>query len=168
MKARLKILPDKLRGGAWPSPVRAVRCPVKSGNDRDPRLLLPAALRKEAGHTRGTAADKAEEGVGHGRSVCPEFPGPHASCNGGNSGFRPRKGEVIPKSCLSWDRGLQPALVNRGIPSNRASSSRGEYVPAPCTHRPSLHPSGVWMRRGPLGCVESGLRKEGEVVTRWP
>jgi len=29
------------------------------------------------------------------------------------------------------------------------SSSRGEYVPAPCTHRPSLHPSGVWMRLGP-------------------
>ncbi len=42
MKARLKILLDKLRGGAWPSPVRAVRCPVKSGNERDPyHYLLP-------------------------------------------------------------------------------------------------------------------------------
>jgi hypothetical protein len=40
MKARLKVLLDELRGGAWPSPVRAVRCPVKSGNDRDPRPLL--------------------------------------------------------------------------------------------------------------------------------
>ena len=41
MKARLKVLPDKLRGGAWPSPVRAVRCPVKSGNEQDlhPQLL---------------------------------------------------------------------------------------------------------------------------------
>ncbi len=29
----------------------------------------------------------------------------------------------------------------RGIPSNRVSSSHGEYVSAPCTHRPSLHPS---------------------------
>jgi hypothetical protein len=168
MKARLKVLPDKLRGGAWPSPVRAVRCPVKSGNDRDPRLLLPAALQKEAGHTRGTAADKAEEGVGHGRSVCPESPGPHASCNGRDNGLQPRKGKVILKPCLSWDRGLQPALVKHGIPSNRASSSRGEYVPAPCTHRPSLHPSEVWMRRGQPGCVEPGFRKEGEVVTRWP
>ena len=109
MKARLKVLPDKLRGGAWPSPVRAVRCPVKSGNDRDPRpLLLPAS----AGHTGETAAEKAEEGAGHGRSVCPESPGPHASCNGRDRGFRPRKGKVIPKPCLSWDRGLQPALVN--------------------------------------------------------
>ena len=37
MKVRLKTLPDALRGGAWPSPARAVRCPVKSGNERDPR-----------------------------------------------------------------------------------------------------------------------------------
>ena len=44
MKARLKVLPDELRGGAWPSPVRAVRCPVKSGNDRDPHPPLQLAL----------------------------------------------------------------------------------------------------------------------------
>ncbi len=36
MKVRLTTLPDKLSGGAWPSPVRAVRYPVKSGNERDP------------------------------------------------------------------------------------------------------------------------------------
>ncbi len=91
MKARLKVLLDELRGGAWPSPVRAVRCPVKSGNDRDPHpLLLPRSFSK--GHSEGTAADKVEEGVGHGRSVCPESSGPHASCNGWDSGFRPREG----------------------------------------------------------------------------
>ncbi len=55
-----------------------------------------------------------------------------------------------------------------GMPSNRASSPRGEYVPAPCTHRPSFHPSGVWVRRGLVGPVESKLREEGKVVTRWP
>ncbi len=44
MNARLKVLLDKLRGGAWPSPVRAVRCPVKSGNDRDPYPLLLSTL----------------------------------------------------------------------------------------------------------------------------
>jgi hypothetical protein len=70
----------------------------------------------------------------------------------------------------------QPQLGSRaetrprehGIPSNRVSSSRGEYVPAPCTHRPSLHPSLVWARRDRLGHVEPKLGKGGEVVTRWP
>ncbi len=42
MKARLKTLPDSLRGGAWPSSVRTVKHPVKSGNERDPRPQLPA------------------------------------------------------------------------------------------------------------------------------
>lgn len=56
MKARLKALPDKLRGGAWPSPVRAVRCPVNSGNGRDPYLQLPADAMR-AGHSEGTAQE---------------------------------------------------------------------------------------------------------------
>ena len=78
MKARLKVLPDKLRGGAWPSPVRAVRCPVKSGNDRDPHPLLLLALapgtlgrpppirrRKE----RATAGQYAPNPPGHTRAA---------------------------------------------------------------------------------------------------
>ncbi len=65
-----------------------------------------------AEHSCGTAADKAEEGTGNGRSVCPESPGPHAGCNGIDRGLPPREGEPIPKLYLSWDRGLQPALVN--------------------------------------------------------
>ena len=32
-------------------------------------------------------------------------------------------------------------LHEGGIASNRASEWRGEYVPGPCTHRPSHHPS---------------------------
>ncbi len=35
MKVSLKGLPDKPRGSAWPSSAHAVRCPVKSGNERD-------------------------------------------------------------------------------------------------------------------------------------
>ena len=41
MKVRLKVLPDKPRDSAWPPSVRAVRCPVKSGNEQDLHLLLP-------------------------------------------------------------------------------------------------------------------------------
>jgi len=40
MKVRLKALPDEPRGSAWPSSARAVRCPVKSGNERDLYLQL--------------------------------------------------------------------------------------------------------------------------------
>ena len=42
------------------------------------------------------------------------------------------------KGCRSSDR---------GIASNRASARRGEYVPGPCTHRPSHHPSRGYPKR---------------------
>ncbi len=87
MKVRLTTLPDELRGGAWPSPVRAVRYPVKSGNERDPRLYLPTRSHDFVGNTKGTAVDKTEEGAGKGRPVCPETPGLHAGCNGMNNGL---------------------------------------------------------------------------------
>ncbi len=56
MKVRLKVLLNKPRGGAWPSSARAVKCPVKSGNERDLRLQLPAGL--VTGHIVGTAFEK--------------------------------------------------------------------------------------------------------------
>ncbi len=43
MKVSLKGLLDELRGGAWPPSARAVRCPVKSGNERDLYLQLLSA-----------------------------------------------------------------------------------------------------------------------------
>ncbi len=61
-------------------------------------------------------------------------------------------------------------LHEGGIASNRASAWRGEYVPGPCTHRPSHHPSGGYPKpfvqpaRG--DDVEGTSREEGEVVTR--
>jgi hypothetical protein len=77
-----------------------------------PAPFVASGVREDPGHTKGTASAKEEEGAGHGRSVCPESPGPHASCNGWDRGSRPREGEAIPKPSLSWDRGLQLALVN--------------------------------------------------------
>ena len=40
MKDSLKGFPDEPRGSAWPSSARAVRCPVKSGNEQDLYLQL--------------------------------------------------------------------------------------------------------------------------------
>ena len=46
MKVRLKVLLDEPRGGAWPPSARAVRCPVKSGNEQDlyPQLLTNSVI----------------------------------------------------------------------------------------------------------------------------
>jgi hypothetical protein len=62
-------------------------------------------------HIRGTAGAKPEEGEVYGRSVCPEFPGPHARYKGRDNGSRRRKAEAIPKLVHSSDRGLQFTLV---------------------------------------------------------
>ena len=55
MKVMLKTLPDEPRGGAWPSSARAVKCPVKSGNERDlyPQLLTNYVIE----HIVGTALE---------------------------------------------------------------------------------------------------------------
>ncbi len=57
MKVSLKGLPDEPRGIAWPSSARAVRCPAKSGNERDLylQLLTTQFLRTE--HIVGTALE---------------------------------------------------------------------------------------------------------------
>src|SRR5947209_109572 len=57
-----------------------------------------------------------------------------------------------------------------GIASNRGSACRGEYVPGPCTHRPSHH--GSWFDLKPVrqparGAADHGRVSDwGEVVTR--
>ena len=47
MIVRLKALLDEPRGSAWPPSARAVRCPVKSGNERDLYLQLLTAFGTE-------------------------------------------------------------------------------------------------------------------------
>src|SRR5262249_440907 len=57
-----------------------------------------------------------------------------------------------------------------GIASNRGSACRGEYVPGPCTHRPSHH--GSWLYPKPVRQLARELADHGkvsdwgEVVTR--
>ena len=70
--------------------------------------------------------------------------------------------------------------LERGMPSKRKSSACVDYVPALCTHRPSLLPIGSvgelsglerW-HRSPAPRIENfnkpALLEEGEVVTRFP
>ena len=82
-----------------------------------------------------TARVKWEEGKGDARSVWPEFPGPHVAYNGQDNEFRRRKAKVISKTWPKFGLRAETRPHEAGIPSNRVSSSRGEYVPALCTHR---------------------------------
>src|ERR1051325_11179939 len=82
-------------GAAWLSSARAVRCWVKSRNERNPCSLLPA---DHAGHSKGTAGEKPEEGGDDVKSSWPLRPGLHTRYNGRYKPLRSRKGERIGKS----------------------------------------------------------------------
>ena len=98
MKVRLNVLPNEPRGSAWPSSARDVRCPVKSGNERD---LYAQLLTSIAICDRAHCADcsrNGEEGAGNGRSVCSESSGLHARNNGRDNGMQHRKVKLILKT----------------------------------------------------------------------
>ena len=90
MKDSLKGFLDEPRGSAWPPSARTVRRAVKSVNERDPCLYLPASS-MEGVHYKGTAGDEPEEGAVDDRSVCSESPGLHVDYNGMDNWMRRRK-----------------------------------------------------------------------------
>jgi hypothetical protein len=81
-----------------------------------------------------------------------------------------REGEPIPKSRSQFGLESATRLHEVGIASNRGSARRGEYVPGPCTHRPSHHGSQLYRKpvRQPAREVAAyGMTGDwGEVVTR--
>ena len=125
-------------GAAWLSSARVVRCEIKFFNERNPHRPLPPG---EAGHSDGTAGDKPEEGGDDVKSSWPLRPGPHTCYNGRYRAKRCREAERTAKSRSQYGLGSATRPHEVGIASNRASAWRGEYVPGPCTHRPSHHPS---------------------------
>src|SRR6202048_4314982 len=82
-------------GGAWLSSARVVRCWVKSRNERNPCLQLPAG---KAGDSGGTAGVKPEEGGDDVKSSWPLCLGLHTCYNGVNRGKPTREGELISES----------------------------------------------------------------------
>src|SRR6186713_1698767 len=154
-------------GGAWLSSARVVRCWVKSRNERNPCPLLPS---RYGGHSAETAGDKPEEGGDDVKSAWPLCLGLHTCYNGRYKPSRARKGELIGESRSQFGSSAATRRREVGIASNRGSARRGEYVPGPCTHRPSHHES----RQHPKpvaqpfweGAVEGGVGDWGEVVTR--
>ena len=60
---------------------------------------------------------------------------------GANRGQQSREGEPIPQKHSQFGSQAATRLREVGIASNRRSAGCGEYVPGPCTHRPSHHES---------------------------
>ena len=92
----------------------------------------------------------------------------------GTVGRQAARRSESPKPGPSSDRGLQPAPVKPESLVTAGQHYRGEYVPGPCTHRPSRHESR--QRLKPVGqpggfglweaAVEGGAGDWDEVVTR--
>ena len=80
----------------------------------------------------------------------------------GNRGKRSREAEQTPETRSQF--GLQAAtrLHEVGIASNRGSACRGEYVPGPCTHRPSHHES--WQHPKSVGERKKPPPKVGSMI----
>ena len=125
-------------GAAWLSSARAVRCRLKCHNERNPRPQLPSG---RAGHSGGTAAARCEEGGDDVKSARPLRPGLHTCYNGAHRGMAACKCVRIYKTPLSSDWGLQPDPTKLDSLVIAHQPWRGEYVPGPCTHRPSSHES---------------------------
>ncbi len=76
-----------MTGAAWLSSARAVRCSVKSGNERNPHRQLQVSGE--------TARDKRVEGGDDVKSAWPLCPGLHTRYNGRYNGSPTREGEPI-------------------------------------------------------------------------
>ena len=157
-------------GAAWLSSARVVRCWVKSRNERNPCPLLPAAVEIPAGDSGGTAGAKPEEGGDDVKSSWSLRLGLHTCYNGQYRGLRGSNAEPIPKAVLSADCRLQPGGMKLESLVIVDQHRHGEYVPGPCTHRPSRHGSDERPKsvsEPARGQAAEGERRDwGEVVTR--
>ena len=133
-----------MTGGAWLSSARVVRCWVKSRNERNPYCQLPTGC---AGHSGGTAGDKPEEGGDDVKSSWPLCPGLHTCYNGLYKELRYCEVERISKNRSKSGLKAETRLHEVGVASNRGSARHGEYVPGPCTHRPSHHGSWLYQKQ---------------------
>ena len=120
------------------SSARVVRCWVKSRNERNPYFQL---LTGDAEDSEETAGDNSEEGGDDVKSSCPLCSGLHTCYNGDYKEKRYRKVERISKKSSQFGLWAATRPHEVGVASNRGSACRGEYVPGPCTHRPSHHGS---------------------------
>jgi hypothetical protein len=110
---------DAKQGAAWPSSVRAVRCWVKSRNERNPYCLLPSGY---AGDSGKTAYASREEGGDDVRSSWPLRLGRHTCYNGRYRVQQAGNSKRITKSLSQFGLGSATRPYEAGIASNRISA----------------------------------------------
>ncbi len=139
-------------GAAWLSSARVVRCWVKSRNERNPCDLLPPLfgastlirLPLQKGRKVGmTSSQHGPYAQGCTRTTMPGTERADAA--------RRRKSM---KTRLNSDRRLQLACVKPESLVMAYQLRRREYVPGPCTHRPSHHGSRLFPK-----CVRQPARE---------
>ena len=132
-------------GGAWLSSARVLRCWVKSRNERNPSFelpslstfgkkgklkILPVISRRKV---RMTSSQHAPYALGDTRATM-----------AGTKRCKPARASQPQKPGLSSDCRLQLACMKSESLVIAGQPYGGEYVPGPCTHRPSHH--GSWSR----------------------
>ena len=126
-------------GAAWLSSARAVRCSVKSGNERNPYVLLRrpqgTALWTDCPVSTGRKVGMTSSPYG------PYTQGCTRTTMHGTMGSNTARWSKSSKTVLSSDRRLQLAYVKLESLVMAHQLRRREYVPGPCTHRPSHHES---------------------------
>ena len=132
-------------GAAWLSSVRAVRCLVKSTNERNPYGPLPTGNAGNSGHTARLRGRK----VGMTSSQY----GPYIQgCTRATMAYTERRKTArwskSQRVCLSSDWGLQPDPMKSDLLVTAHQLRRRECVPGPCTHRPSHHESRLHPKSG--------------------
>ena len=132
------------------SSARAVRCRLKCHNERNPYLQLPSG---RAGDSGDTATVRCEEGGDDVKSARPLRPGRHTCYNGRYRGELHCEVMRISKADLSSDWSLQLDSMKLDSLVIAHQPWRGEYVPGPCTHRPSSH--------GSRGCLKIVTARSG-------
>ena len=142
---KVDLLRGCCTGAAWLSSVRAVRCLVKSTNERNPFGMLPAG---NAGNSSQTACSRKRK-VGMTSSQY----GPYAQgCTRATMTYTERRKTArwskSQRVCLSSDWGLQPDPMKSDLLVTAHQLRRRECVPGPCTHRPSHHESRLHPKSG--------------------
>ena len=105
-----------IRGAAWLSSARVVRCWVKSRNERNPCFQLPA---RNGGDSGETARGKREEGGDDVKSSWPLRPGLHTCYNGRDNALPPGDRARIAQTRSQFRLESATRLHEAGIASNR-------------------------------------------------